>query len=322
MVEYYFGHDGLHNISPFDRPAKWGGPGPVDFNFHDLAKQLDCSRNFNRVGIIYSNGVSQWLVRPSRRIANSAQSIASHVIVTKVCDISQEGSTKAIVKTLQAPSLATEITSTALSCGAAVITLALALTGTAILPITAGASVLVAGVIAASGVATVGQCFIGAGRLWTISRGREERLAWLDSQDWYLTTTTILDIISLAGAGAGLAKSIEVWKTMKKISSAEALSWLRGLSRFERKRLTYEIIRNENPGIPNSGIKAAIEMGRYPKRFPSEALQRTLQRELMQVIVNSSAFAGSGISGTVRNPHNLKKTGQYVIGIIQSFSLT
>ncbi|MGQ3563384.1 hypothetical protein ACT9UQ_19190, partial [Acinetobacter baumannii] len=64
---------------------------------------------------------------------------------------------------------------------------------------------LVAGVIAASGVATVGQCFIGAGRLWTISRGREERLAWLDSQDWYLTTTTILDIISLAGAGAGLA---------------------------------------------------------------------------------------------------------------------
>ena len=115
------------------------------------------------------------MVRPSRRIANSVQSIASHVIVTKVCDISQEGSTKAIVKTLQAPSLATEITSTALSCGAAAITLALVLTGTAILPITAGASVLVAGVIAASGVATVGQCFIGAGRLWTISRGREER---------------------------------------------------------------------------------------------------------------------------------------------------
>lgn len=108
----------------------------------------------------------------------------------------------------------------------------------------------------------------------------------------------------------------------EKISSAEALSWLRGLSRVERKRLTYEIIRNENPGISNSGIKAAIEMGHYPKRFPSEVLQRTLQRELMQVIVNSSAFAGGGISGTVRNPHNLKKTGQYVIGIIQSFSLT
>lgn len=112
-----------------------GRASPVDFNFHDLAKQLDCSRNFNRVGIIYSNGVSQWLVRPSRRIANSVQSIASHVIVTKVCDISQESSTKAIVKTLQAPSLATEITSTALSCGAAAITLALVLTEPAILPL-------------------------------------------------------------------------------------------------------------------------------------------------------------------------------------------
>lgn len=322
MGGYFYSASGINNLSKFYNPVTWGGPESTDFDFYALAKQLDCSRSFNQVGIVYSNGVSQWLVRPSRRFANPAQSTVSHVIVTKVSDISQENSNKAFVKILQAPSLATEITSTALSCGAAVITLALALTSTAMIPITAGSSGLIAAVIAASGVATVGQCFIGAGRLWTISRGREDRISWLDSQNWYLATTTILDIISLTGAGAGLAKSLEVWKMMRKISSAEASSWLRGLSRIERKRLTYEIIRNENPGISNSGIKTAIEIGRYPKRFPSEALQRSLQRELVQVIVSSSAFAGSGMSGTVRSPQNIKNTGQYVLGIIQSFSLT
>lgn len=35
-----------------------------DINFTALANQLDCSRNFSQVGIIYSDGARQWLVRP------------------------------------------------------------------------------------------------------------------------------------------------------------------------------------------------------------------------------------------------------------------
>ncbi len=55
-----------------------------DIDFTALANQLDCSRNFSQVGIIYSDGARQWLVRPSRRIATPNESSVSHVIYRKL----------------------------------------------------------------------------------------------------------------------------------------------------------------------------------------------------------------------------------------------
>ncbi|MDO1787494.1 hypothetical protein Q2339_24785, partial [Escherichia coli] len=64
-------------------------------------------------------------------------------------------------------------------------------------------------------------------------------------------------------------------------SSESLLSLLQKMSRADRTRLTEEIIRIRNPGISNSGVKAAMKAGVYPKRYPSEALQLLLQRELL-----------------------------------------
>lgn len=107
---------------------------------------------------------------------------------------------------------------------------------------------------------------------------------------------------------------------MKASSSSGAISWLKSLSRAERKRITEEIIRAQNPGISNGGIKAAMQAQLYPKRFPSEAIQRSLQRELTNAVINTSAFAGSALTGTIRHPQNVTQSGKYVIGVIQSFS--
>ncbi|MGR4048257.1 hypothetical protein [Kosakonia cowanii] len=63
-----------------------------------------------------------------------------------------------------------------------------------------------------------------------------------------------------------------------------------------------------------------MKAGIYPKRYPSEALQILLQRELMNAITNSSAFFGSALSGTIKNPQNVIQSGKYVIGLIQSFA--
>lgn len=84
MSDYLSGMNAPNNLPSFDKPVTWGGPGTVDFNFHALAKELDRTRDFNRVGIIYSNGVNDWLVRPSRRIATPNETNVSHVIITKV----------------------------------------------------------------------------------------------------------------------------------------------------------------------------------------------------------------------------------------------
>jgi hypothetical protein len=107
---------------------------------------------------------------------------------------------------------------------------------------------------------------------------------------------------------------------MKAASSSKVITWFQSLSRAERKRITEEIIKAQNPGISSSGVKAAIRAGVYPKRFPSESLQKSLQRELVNAVTNASAFVGSSLTGTIRNPQNTVKSGRYVVGLLQSFS--
>ncbi|MFB4341396.1 hypothetical protein RAC90_13050 [Pantoea sp. CS_6] len=297
-----------------------------DIDFNALANRLDCMRDFSQVGIIYSDGPQQWLVRPSRRYASQTNSNVSHVVITKTSASTLASAphtaTKALTDTLSKPSLVNEITSTAMSCGAAVATVFLTLGATAAIPVTAGASGIVAGIITAGGIATGMQCFIGASRLFLMESGHEDTVTWFDSLGWYNATITALDIISLAGAGAGLKSFVETYKVMKATtSSGNLINWLKTLSRAERRRITEEIIRQQNPGISNSGIKAAIKAGIYPKRYPSDALQKSLQRELATAFVNSSAFMGSALTGTIRNPHTIPQSGKYLIGVVQSFSV-
>lgn len=119
-----------------------------DINFTALANQLDCSRNFSQVGIIYSDGTRQWLVRPSRRIATPNESSVSHIVITRV-NTSSNNPIQATTTTVQSPSLATEIGSTAISCGAAILTVVLAAGAGMAIPLTAGTSGAVAAVIVA-----------------------------------------------------------------------------------------------------------------------------------------------------------------------------
>ncbi|OAZ95385.1 hypothetical protein [Enterobacter asburiae] len=48
--------------------------------------------------------------------------------------------------------------------------------------------------------------------------------------------------------------------------------------------------------------------------------QKTKQRELMSAVNNASAFVGSSLTGTIRNPQNTVQSGRYVVGLLQSFS--
>jgi hypothetical protein len=92
------------------------------------------------------------------------------------------------------------------------------------------------------------------------------------------------------------------------------------MPRAERKRLTDEIIKAQNPGISQGGIKAAKIAGLYPKRFPNESIRKSLQRELWESVTWTTAFAGSALSGNIRNPGNMSASGVYLISLIHSFS--
>lgn len=248
------------------------------------------------------------------------QSTVSHVVISKIPDAKEISAEKAVVATLTTPSLATEITSTGFACGAMIVTLVMAFGAGAAVPFTAGGSGVIAAISLSGTLATGAQCMIGAGRLLAIHNDHGSDVAWLDSQDWYVATTTVLDVISLAAAGTALRGTLETYKLMKAASSSKVTAWFQSLSRAERKRITEEIIKAQNPGISSAGVKAAIRAGVYPKRFPSESLQKSLQRELMSAVNNASAFVGSSLTGTIRNPQNTVQSGRYVVGLLQSFS--
>jgi len=295
-------------LPSYDLSRSLGLQAGADIDFKKLAAQLDCTRNFYNVGIIFDDGKQRWLVRPSRRIADVNQSTVSHVVISKIPDAKEISAEKAVVATLTTPSLATEITSTGFACGAMIVTLVMAFGAGAAVPFTAGGSGVIAAISLSGTLATGAQCMIGAGRLLAIHNDHGSDVAWLDSQDWYVATTTVLDVISLAAAGTALRGTLETYKLMKAASSSKVTAWFQSLSRAERK-----------PGISSAGVKAAIRAGVYPKRFPSESLQKSLQRELMSAVNNASAFVGSSLTGTIRNPQNTVQSGRYVVGVLQSF---
>ncbi|MDE9536437.1 hypothetical protein [Xenorhabdus bovienii] len=291
-----------------------------NIDFQVIADALDCHRDFYGAGIIYSDGLfKRYLVRPSKRRGSPVSSELTHIIVFNL----EAGKAPEVelTKTVSEPSLVWEIGSTAISCGGAVLSV-LGLLGSGIaVPFTGGMStplaILAYGGIAASGL----QCVNGGYRIYQLTgAGKEgvEHVAWLDSQDWYVTTTTLLDVISLASGATVLNEAYKTYKIMKATSPRSASEWLKKMPRHERKRLTEEIMRHNNPGISNQAIKNAIEQGRYIKRYPTESIQKALRNHLRDSLIATSGFVGSGMTGTIRNPENILTSGNYMIGSIFS----
>ncbi|QTL40024.1 hypothetical protein HGO23_00860 [Xenorhabdus budapestensis] len=296
-------------------------PSAANIDFQAIADALDCHRDFYGAGIIYSDGLSKrYLVRPSKRRRNQTTSELTHIIIFNL-----EAETVApeveLKKTVSEPSLVWEIGSTALSCGSALAFIAVEFLSAAAVPVTMGTSSVVT-VLAYSGAAASSlQCGNGIYRVYQLtSNGEEgiEHVAWLDSQDWYVATTTMLDITSLASGSAALKEAYHTYRIMKSTSSRNASEWLKNMPRYERKRLTEEIIRHNNPGISNQAIKDAIRRGKYPKHYPTEEIHRTLRNHLINSLSAGGGFLGSGMTGSIRNPENIAKSVNYAIGAIFS----
>ncbi|WEF30301.1 hypothetical protein PYR66_11705 [Klebsiella aerogenes] len=302
--------------------ARMTGNGAADFDFKALGAAMDCNRDFYQAGIIYSDGNQRYVVRPTKRYPNGQSGIATHVIVTKAASLpSASTAGKALTEAVSSTSMGTEIASTVLSCGAMIITGGVMLAGSAATPLTAGgSSVLVA--IGYAGTAATGlQCINGLYRIYDLVENGGETVSWLDSQEWYVATSTSLDAISLISAGGALKEALATWKAMKSVSSLKATEWLKSYPRQDRARLTELIIRAQNPGISNKEIKAVIRAGFYPKRFPTGPVQVELTRQLGQVVTSAAALAGSAVSGIIAAPGNVPRSGKYIIGTIQSLAV-
>jgi hypothetical protein len=209
-----------------------------------------------------------------------------------------------------------ELLSTGLSCGAAVMSWIVVGGSSAAIPVSGGSSTVITVLAYSAATASSLQCANSAFRLFNESDYGDASInRWLDSQDWYERTSTALDAISVAGGIASVGATLKTVLTLRS-SGVAFKEALKGLSRQERKRLTEEIIRANNPNISNKFLKSLVAAGKYPKRFSNVAISNTMRLQLKDAIGASLSFTGSATSGVIRNP---KRLPDFVIGIIEEF---
>ena len=196
--------------------------------------------------------------------------------------------------------LVAEALGSTLACTGAFLSWMVVTSGVMTAPFSGGASLVVSAIGKAAAVASTLQC-INAGARTRLAAINPKALENLDSNEWYTSMATALDTISLAGAVASGYATIKTVLLAKRASSRSMRQILRGMGRAERKRLTTEVIRAQNPGISNGTLKAMQRASRVPKRLTAEQVQQATVTQIRDALSGVLAFTGSAMSGTVRS---------------------
>lgn len=195
--------------------------------------------------------------------------------------------------------LVLEVSGAALSCGAAALSWLVVIGTAGTIPLTAGTTSPLTYLSTSAAIASTIQCVNGGLRTYNEISGNTETNDELDSNQWYVTMSYALDVISLAGAETSYAMTIKAAKLTKKSTGKSYIDTLKGLNRADRKRLTEEVIRMQNPNVNNTLLKKYMQSGTYPKRYSNFGIKRTYVNQLKDAIGASLSFTGSALSGVV-----------------------
>lgn len=210
-----------------------------------------------------------------------------------------------------------ELVSTSLSCGAAILSWVAVGGSSAAIPVSGGTSTIITVLAWSAATASTAQCINSTYRLYNeTDYGNGEMNAWLDSQAWYTSTSTVLDIISVAGGVAAAGATIKMALNLHKSTGKGLKEILKQLNRHERKRLTEELIRAQNPGISNKMLKMFVNAGKYPKRYSNFEISNSIRLQLKDAMGAAFSFAGSATGGIIRSPNRIPEMG---VAIIEEF---
>lgn len=216
-----------------------------------------------------------------------------HVVIHEVPQNSGAGVySKRLVQNTKESKVVGEAVGAVMSCGAAVLGWLVVLGSGSAAPISGGLSATITVLAVGAATASTAQCINGAARVTLEVSGRGETNDYLDSQEWYETVGTALDVISIAGAATATLTTFKVFATVNKVSPRGITDLLKSMTRSEKKRLTEEIIRESI----------------YPKRYSNESINAALMLHLKDSIGATLSFGGSATSGVVRD---------FVIGVYE-----
>lgn len=279
-----------------------------------LFGRIDRVPGLHSVKVVYFDGASFTELRPRPAMCMEKNKT---VVIRKVQNTNE-------ITNIQHPQASkqtenhfySELLSTGFSCGAAILSWIVVGGSSAAIPVSGGASTVITVLAYSSATASSLQCSNSAFRLYNeTDYGDAITNRWLDSQEWYNRTSTVLDTISLAGGVASIGATLKTVLNLRQAGTS-LKEVLNGLNRQERKRLTEEIIRANNPNISNKILKSLISAGQYPKRFKNIQICNSLRLQLKDAIGASLSFSGSATGGVIRDPQRIPN---FVIGIIEEF---
>jgi hypothetical protein len=192
-----------------------------------------------------------------------------------------------------------ESISAVVACTGAVLSWIVVISGSVLIPFTAGSSAVFTPLGWASALAGTAQCAVGLGRV-VYESVDPAVIDILDSNEWYETTMNVLDLITLAGASVSIVGTRVLKKVMLNTTGKSIRQGVKGLSRQERYQLTTELLSMRHPELTLKMIKLERIAKRLPKRFAPIEVKSSLQVQIKDLWAGRLAVVGSIISGNLK----------------------
>jgi hypothetical protein len=192
-----------------------------------------------------------------------------------------------------------EVAGMGLNCTGAVLTGIATAGEAAAAPLTAGATAPLVWLTGAAAVATSAQCGLSIGRVINaaVDPGSNDLL---DSEDWYQTTSTVLDAVAVAGAVASLGQAAQAAIRLQRASGRPFREILGGINRAERKRLAEDLARYSGQAQTRHQFLSLVREGRLPRVFNSQQVTQALRNQLLNSLSSALSLGTSASGGVVR----------------------
>jgi hypothetical protein len=215
-----------------------------------------------------------------------------------------------------------ELLNLGFSCGGAILSYVVVAGSAGLAPVTGGSSLIVTHLSAASGIAAGAQCVMAGVRMINEYR-RPQANVEMDDETWYKWFSGVTDGISLAGAVVSGAQTLRMVSILKNSTRKSALEVLKGLSRQERRKLTEELIRVNNPGISDQEIKVLMSRNILPnklsRRYSNDQIAKAVRKQLLDAVDAAMDFASSSTNGLISQAGQTGKVGDYLFGVVNAF---
>ena len=195
--------------------------------------------------------------------------------------------------------LVSEAMNTALTCAGALLSWVAITSGVALIPFTAGVSVVISFIGKAALVASGAQCFIGLGRAGAevlVPRDLDK----LNNEAWFQAVAALLDAIALLGVATSALTVTKTVNTTRKVTGKSFTQVLRGLNRQERVKLNNELLRLQEPRLIPKMLKIKQANKVLPKRISATKMRQATANHIQETLAAALGLTGSAISGNVK----------------------